>query len=76
MRDFPVVQWLRLYVSLAGGMHLIPGWGTNIPHTPGAAKREKKKKKKPTKDNSVRKQYFLHYLKKKKRKYNTKIHDE
>ena len=26
------VQWLELYTSTAGGTHLIPGWGTNIPH--------------------------------------------
>ena len=45
MRDFPVVQWLRLYVSLAGGMHFIPGWGTNIPHVAGCGQKLKKKKK-------------------------------
>ena len=27
-----VVQWLRLCASGAGGMGLIPGWGTKIPH--------------------------------------------
>ena len=27
-----VVQWLRLRVSNAGGVCLIPGWGTKIPH--------------------------------------------
>ena len=27
-----VVQWLRLQASIAGGMGLIPGWGTKIPH--------------------------------------------
>ena len=27
-----MVHWLRLSVSNAGGMHLIPGWGTKIPH--------------------------------------------
>ena len=27
-----VIQWLRLYASTAGGMGLIPGWGTKIPH--------------------------------------------
>ena len=27
-----VVQWLGLWASSAGGMGLIPGWGTKIPH--------------------------------------------
>ena len=27
-----VVQWLRCHTSTAGGMGLIPGWGTKIPH--------------------------------------------
>ena len=27
-----VIQWLRLYTPTAGGMGLIPGWGTKIPH--------------------------------------------
>ena len=27
-----VIQWVRLYASTAGGMGLIPGWGTKIPH--------------------------------------------
>ena len=26
------VQWLRLCTPNAGGMGLIPGWGTKIPH--------------------------------------------
>ena len=26
-----VVQWLRLHISTAGGMGLIPGWGTKVP---------------------------------------------
>ena len=25
-----VIQWLRLCVSTAGGIYLIPGWGTKI----------------------------------------------
>ena len=36
------VQWLRLHASTAGGVGLIPGWGTKIPH---AMWRKKKKKK-------------------------------
>ena len=27
-----VVQWLGLWVSTAGGVGLIPGWGTKILH--------------------------------------------
>ena len=31
--DFLEVQWLELLqVSSAGGVGLIPGWGTKIPH--------------------------------------------
>ena len=31
-RDFLAVQWLRLHTSIAGGIGLIPGLGTKIPH--------------------------------------------
>ena len=31
-RNFPTVQWLGLHSSIAGGMGLIPGWGTKILH--------------------------------------------
>ena len=27
-----MVQWLRLLTSKVGGMGLIPGWGTKVPH--------------------------------------------
>ena len=27
-----VVEWLRCHTSTAGGMGLIPSWGTKIPH--------------------------------------------
>ena len=37
------VQWLRLRASNAGGVGLIPGQGTKIPH---ASKTKKKKEKK------------------------------
>ena len=30
--NFMVVRWLRLHASNAGGMSLIPVWGTKIPH--------------------------------------------
>ena len=30
--NFLVVQWLRLHVSNAGGVGLIPVWGTKVPH--------------------------------------------
>ena len=39
-----VVQWLRLHISNAGAVGLIPGWGTNIP--PASQHKQKKKKKK------------------------------
>ena len=42
----PVVQWLRLCASNAGGMGLIPGQGTKILHASRSGKEEKKKKKK------------------------------
>ena len=32
LRTFPVVQWLRLQVSNAGGLGLILGRRTKIPH--------------------------------------------
>ena len=38
------VQWLRLHASNAGGMGLIPGWGTNIPHASPCGKKGEKKK--------------------------------
>ena len=31
-QTFLPVQWLRLWALTAGGMGLIPGWGTKIPH--------------------------------------------
>ena len=36
----PVVQWLGLQASTAGGMDSIPGQGTKIPHAAGAAKKK------------------------------------
>ena len=44
-----VVQWLRFYSSCAGGMSLIPGWGTKIPGS------GQKKKKKFNESSSIRK---------------------
>ena len=38
-----VVQWLGLHASTAGGMRLIPGRGTKMPHAASAAKKKKKK---------------------------------
>ena len=32
IRTSLAVQWLRLRISSAGGVGLIPGWGTTIPH--------------------------------------------
>ena len=39
------VQWLRLHPSTAGGMGLIPGLGTKIPHAtrPGKKKKERER---------------------------------
>ena len=45
----PVVQWLRLDVSTAGGKGLIPGGGTKIPNV--ACHGIKKKKKSKCLDN-------------------------
>ena len=45
--DFPSlgnsldIQWVGLHVSTAGGMGLIPGQRTNIPHAVRAAATEK-----------------------------------
>ena len=36
-----VVQWLRLHASTTGGMGLIPGWGTKIPHAMQCGKKKK-----------------------------------
>ena len=38
-----VVQWLSLCASTAGGVSLIPLWGTKIPHAKGATKKKKGK---------------------------------
>ena len=43
-----VVQWLRLCASNAGGMGLIPGQGTKIPHTRQLGQKGKKWNKKRT----------------------------
>ena len=40
-----MVQWLRLHAPNAGGMGLIPGWGTKIPYVVGMGKIKLKKKK-------------------------------
>ena len=39
-----VVQWLGLGASTAGGMGLIPGWGTKIPYTMRHSQKKRKKK--------------------------------
>ena len=39
----PVVQWLRLHASNAGGMGSIPGQGTKIPHIVWLGEKSKKK---------------------------------
>ena len=45
-----VVQWLRFYAPNTGGMGLIPGWGSKIPH---ASCHSKKKKKNPKTKNET-----------------------
>ena len=40
------VRWLRLYVSNAEGMDLIPGWGTKFPHAAWHSQKIKEKEKK------------------------------
>ena len=40
-----VVQWLKLFTSNAGGVGLIPGWGTKIAHAAEHGQKWKKKKK-------------------------------
>ena len=40
-----VVQWLGLHASPAGGMGLIPGWGTKTPQAEQDGQKLKKKKK-------------------------------
>ena len=44
-RETPlVVQWLRLCTSTAGGVDLIPDWGTKIPPTMQSSQKKKKNK--------------------------------
>ena len=47
------IQWLRLHTSTSGGMGLIPGWGTKIPH-PTCNTVKKIKKNKMYKDIDIR----------------------
>ena len=44
LKDFPVVQRLRLYASNAGIVGSIPGQETKTPHAMQLAKKKKKKK--------------------------------
>jgi len=46
-----VVQWLGLHPSNAGGMGLIPGWGTKIPHAYTAQPKNKQHLRKLNKIN-------------------------
>ena len=39
-----VLLWLRLSNSIAGGIGLIPGQGTKIPHAVGHGKKKKRSK--------------------------------
>ena len=42
---FLVVQWLGLHASTAGGVGLIPSWGTKTPHAMRHGQKKRKKKK-------------------------------
>ena len=48
-----VIQWVRLYASTAGGMGLIPGWGTKIPHAVALPKGKNKQAKNPNKHKTI-----------------------
>ena len=48
-----MVQWLRLYVSNAGGSGLIPGWGTKILHAAWCSQKNKTKQKTPTEQHAA-----------------------
>ena len=52
-----MVQWSRVQASTAGGVGLIRGWGTKIPHAvwrgPKKKKRKKKRKKKEKQTSQV-----------------------
>ena len=50
-----VVQWLRLHISNAGAVGLIPGWGTNIP----PASQHKQKKKKSYKEIQLKNAHYI-----------------
>ena len=44
--EFPVVQWLELCASNAGGTDSVPGWGTKILQAVQKKKKERKKERK------------------------------
>ena len=49
-----MVQWLRFYISASGGMNLIPGPGTKIPHAAWCGQRQKTNKQTPKISEGVR----------------------
>ena len=49
----PVVQWLRLCASTAGGKGSIPGQGTKIPHAVLCSQKKRKKKRKKWKKKKL-----------------------
>ena len=50
-----MVQWLKIRATTAGGMGLIPGWETKIPHARVVWTNKKKSENKYLK-------YFLKYI--------------
>ena len=41
-RDFPWVQWLRIYAPTQGGTGFIPSWGTKVLHAVQYGQKNKK----------------------------------
>ena len=52
------VQWLRLRASTAGGMGLIPGQGTKIPHAARCSKNKKRHHKENEKASHILGKYI------------------
>ena len=54
-----MVQWLRLFASIAEGMGLIPDQGNKIQHVAQPKGKEKKKKNESVEYDVFESQYFL-----------------
>ena len=53
------VQWLGLHASTAGGMSLIPGWGTKIRHAAWCSQKKKERAIMISKETLENKTYRL-----------------